>query len=113
MSEGLAEADAGIDGDPAARDAGCLTSGDPLCEHVEDIERHVLIDGVVLHGLGVALRMHQDDWATEARHDSKAFAIETEGRDIIDDGSARRDGVAHQGCLARVDRDTMTVSRPS
>ena len=79
MPKGLAEADAGIDGDQVARNAGRFALGDTLSQHVEDIERHILVNRAVLHRLGIALGMHQDHRALELRCGCRTGGVISEG----------------------------------
>ena len=61
MRERLAEAEAWIGGDAGALDAGRLGRLDALLEIVEHFEHHVGVARIVLHGLGLALRVHEHD----------------------------------------------------
>ena len=61
VGERLAEADTGVGGDAGAIDACRFGCFDARGQIVVDLERHVVIAGIVLHGLGLALGMHEDD----------------------------------------------------
>ena len=61
MVHGLAEADPWVGGDAGALDAYRFGRGDAALEIVVDLEHHVVIAGIEMHGLWLALGMHEDD----------------------------------------------------
>ena len=57
-------------GSTAMRSRGmpaAIAGGDPRLQRIEDIERHIVIFGTVLHGLGIALGMHEHHGQAELR----------------------------------------------
>ena len=105
MTGGLAEADARVDGDTLAPDPRRLAGRDPALEVIEDIERGVGIARRQLHGLGIALGMHEDDRRAAPFRHLEAFGIEVKGGDVVDDGGAGPQGRRHHAGLAGVDRN--------
>ena len=72
MGQRLAEADAGIDDQALARNAGLFAGLDARFECVVNIEHDVVVDRIVLHGARIALRMHEHD-----RHAGRGGNLET------------------------------------
>ena len=60
VRHGLAEADSRVGGDARGLDASGARRGDALLEIIEDLEHDLVIGRIVLHGLGLALGMHED-----------------------------------------------------
>ena len=61
MGQRLAEADAGINDQPLAGNAGLLAGRDARIEGVVNIEHDIIVDRVALHGARIALGMHEHD----------------------------------------------------
>ncbi len=99
----LAEADAGIDDQPRAGDAGGFTGFDAGAEPIVDVEDDIVIVGFVLHGARVALGMHQHDRQPGPRRGLEARGIMAQGRDVVDEVHAGLSRAAHHLGLARVD----------
>ena len=71
---------------------------DALGEVVDDLERHVTIVGERLHGLRVALHMHEDIGYLQGGYRAVHLGVKCSARDIVDDsGSILLDG--HAGDL--------------
>ena len=79
VAEAFAEADAGIGDQPRPVDSGRRAGGNARFERIVDIERHVVIAGVELHGLGIALGMHQDHRAMGPGHDWQTLRVISQG----------------------------------
>ena len=92
VGDGLAEADPRVDEDAVARDAGGLGRGDPLLEHVEDVEEHVVVGGRVLHGLRVAERVHQADRRAAVGGEGEAAGVVAQRRDVVEEVGAGVEG---------------------
>ena len=105
MTGGLAEADTRVDGDTPAPDPHRLAGLDPALEVIEDIEWGVEVARRQLHGLGIALGMHEDDRRPAPFRHLEAFGIEVKRGDIVDDGGAGLQSRRHHAGLAGVDRN--------
>ena len=99
----LAEADAGIDRDPVARDAGRLACRDARREMIVDLGRRVCVDGLFLHRLGIALAVHQDHRDAKARDRGECLVVMGQRGDVVDDARTLADGKLHHPRLAGVD----------
>ena len=90
VRDAFAEAEAGIDEDLVARDAGRFGRRDPLLEPVIDLDQDVVVARVLLHRLGCALVMHQDHRDTGCRdHPGRPVVIGQRGH-IVDQSRAGR-----------------------
>lgn len=67
----LPKARARIDADAGAVDAGRLQSGGRIAQVIAHFGHHVLVNGVVLHGSGLALHVHDHAAAAAAAHRSR------------------------------------------
>ena len=85
----LAEADAGIGDELRLGDARRNAGIDPLFEEVEHVEHHVAVLRIVVHGLGVALGVHQDHRQPGLGRDGERSRVMRQGRDIVEDIGAR------------------------
>jgi hypothetical protein len=101
----LAEADAGIDDDAPARDAKGDERLDPLPEPVKDIERHIVVARITLHGLGAALRVHDADRQGVFGGKGGESGIKGEASHIVDEVGTDARGLLRHGGLAGVDGD--------
>ena len=102
----LAEADAGVEADPLAVDAGGQQGVAPLGEVVEDLRDDVAVVRIVLHRLRRALHVHRADAGAGARRRAAA----SPGRPCRPVTSLMISAPASMaprgdGGLARVDRD--------
>jgi hypothetical protein len=79
VPEVLAEADARVGDQPRPVDARRNSGHDASLQRVIDVERHVIVTGAQLHGLRIALRMHQDDRAIGLRHGRQRLRVILEG----------------------------------
>ena len=102
--EGLAEAEARIDGDARARDARGLAGGDAASQEAAHLGHHVPVAGRILHRAGLALHVHQADGGIAAG-DRLDGARRGERGDVVHERSAGGDRAAHHGGLPRIDRD--------
>jgi hypothetical protein len=105
VSGGFAEANAGVQEDSARVDARKNGLVPSVEKKRRDLGGDVPITGGKLHGLGVALHVHEHDGQTAAGDEGKHFAIVPPGGNVIDDVSAPIHGLlANQG-VSCVDRD--------
>ena len=87
----LAEAEAGIDDDPLARDPRRHRRRDPLLQPVIDFEQHrPVVARIVLHRLGRALMVHQHDRAAGLGDHLGRARIPGQRRDVVDHAPRRR-----------------------
>ena len=100
----LGEADAGIDDEAAALDAGRDRRLDPGLDLIEDVERHIVVAGRDIHLRRLAPLMHQHDARAARRGHREALGIVAEGRYVIDDIDTPGEGRAHDGGMASIDR---------
>ena len=100
----LAEADAGIGDELGPGNARRHAGSDPLFQEVEHVEHHIAVLRIVVHGLGVALGVHQDHRQPRLGRNAQRSRIMCQRRDIVEDIGARRRGAAHHLGLARIDR---------
>ena len=99
----LAEARARIDADAGAVDAGRLQSGGRIAQVIAHFGHHVLVNGVVLHGSGLALHVHDHAAAAAAAHRLAHGGI-AKTRHVVDDGSAGMQGADGHLGMARIHR---------
>ena len=72
---------------------------------VEHLEHHVVVGGIVLHGLGLALRVHEHHVEARLRRHVQAGRIVAQRRHVVEDlGAGFRGGLRH-GRFAGVDGD--------
>ena len=107
----LSESDAGIENHPITGNSMFFGRYEPFFKKIIDIEQHIIIGRAVLHGLGVALGVHQADRHIRTRGDGGHIGVIGESRDIIQKSGARGErGLGHRG-LARIDRNRSCVGR--
>ena len=109
MAGGLAEADAGVDDDPAARDScrlGCVDLGGQRVEHVK---ARVAVAGLLLHRLRRALHVAQHDPRVLPGNDRARLRIVGECADIVHDPRARCERGVHHRRTSGIDRDQKPV----
>ena len=102
MSNRLAETDAGIGNDAAARDAGSGCCFYAAFQKVVNFDHGVLIDWVFLHGARVALRVHENRGQFKRSRNAQAIRRQAQSRDVIENDCASRGSLAHDLGLARI-----------
>jgi len=105
VSGGLAEANAGVQEDSARVDAGLHGLVPPVEKEGRDLGGYVPITGGELHGLGIALHVHENDGEPEAGDKGKHFGIVAAGGNVIDDVGAGIHGLLANLGVGCVDRD--------
>ena len=101
----LSEAEARIDQDARPVDARRLGGGDALFQPEIDFDEHVIVPRVLLHRLGRAQVVHQDDRGAGGRNDLRRARIESQGRHVVHEAGAGLKRGGHYLALARVDGD--------
>jgi len=104
--DGLAEAEARVDADAFAVDAGGDQCVDALAQEVDHFPHHVGVHGLGLHVLGRALHVHHAQ-AAVAVDDGLDCAGSAETVDVVDHVGAGDDRLAHHLGLASVDRQRL------
>ena len=107
----LAESDSRIDHDPMGGDSRRNRPRHPRLQRVIDVQQHVVIARIVLHGFRQPLGMHQADRNPCRGHHAGQGGIEVKAGHVVDDnrpGLQRR--LRHAG-LASVDRDRDPVRK--
>ena len=94
-----------------ALDARLLGGGDPLLQPEIDLDQHVVVARVVLHPLGRALVVHQDDRHAERGDDARRAVVVGQRRDVVDHPRAGLERGRHDVSLARVDRHRHAARR--
>ena len=85
--------------------------GDPLLQPQIDLDQHVVVARIVLHHLGRALVVHQDDRDVERRRDLGRTLVIGQRRDVVDHPRAGLDRCRHDVGLAGVGRDRRAACR--
>ena len=78
---------------------------DPLEEELPDLFDHVSVGRRLLHRLGCALHVHQDEAGTCFRDERFHAGIEPQGADVIDEHGARVERLPCHDGLSGIDRD--------
>ncbi len=99
------KADAGIDDDLFAANAGGLGRGDALTKVSKQVLDKIVVVDVMLHiGRGFA-DVHQDDGRAAVSNDTGHVGIEAEGADVVDDIGTGLEGLARDFGFVGVDGD--------
>ncbi len=104
MPEVLAESYTRVEGDARAVEAGRAGGGDAQLEEVVDVEQHVAVARVLLHGARVALGVHEAERRGPRGYGDAALVMR-ERRDVVEHDRAGGQRRLGHGRLARVDRD--------
>ena len=99
----LAEPDSGIGHELGSRDASRFAGRDALFQEVEHVEHHIGVLRVIIHRLGIALRVHQDDRQARLSSDCEGLRIVGQSGNVIEDICTCGRGAAHHFRLACVD----------
>ena len=84
-------------------DAGGLADGDAGVEPIVNVEDHVIVARVELHGPGVALGVHEHYRQAGLGHDPQGGGTVPQGRHVVDDARPSVGGAAHDLGVAGVD----------
>ena len=103
LGERFAKAKSRVRGDARPRYTSRHAGLNALFEIIEHLKHHVVISGVVLHGLGLALGMHQHDVEPCFRRDSHTFWVIRERRHVIQNFGAGFGSRLGHSTFARVD----------
>src|SRR6266511_4286393 len=113
MVNRLPEADARIDGDALASDAGRLASRDSLDEPTVNLAGGVFVGWRELHRRRLASHMHENHGYASLRDQTALARLARQRRHVVDDPRAACDRRLHYGGAARVDRHQCSRSRES
>ena len=105
--EGFAEADAGVDDDGVPLNTRLQCGFDLLLQVVVDVGDDIGIGRFLLHGLGGALHVHEDDAGAMLGGERCHGGIVTEGGDIVDDVGAGVEGGFGYGGFGGIDGDEL------
>ena len=96
---------AGINHDLVTQDPRCFQPVHLFFQVVIDIEQHVIVAGIILHDLGIPLRMHHTYRGTRLGRQRGQRGIKGETRHIIDQLRPRIQCLHRHGGFAGVNRD--------
>ena len=102
MADVLTKAEARIDENMLAPDAGIDDSGDTLLKPQIDLDQHVVVARIILHHLRRALVMHQHDRHVQRRRNPGGPAVVGQRGYVVDHPSAGFDRRRHDVGFARV-----------
>ncbi len=102
---GLAETDAGVDGDPVTPDAGGQGEVDLPAKEIGNLGDDVAIHGPILHGRGRALHVHEHDGGASLSGEGRQGGVVAQSGDVVDAGGAGVEGGGGDLGPTRVDED--------
>ena len=103
VSDGLAEADAGVDQDLLLGDAVLRREHHALLEEGADVVDDVVVVRLPLHRLRFALHVHEDHRTAGVGDDVDHLRIHPESAHVVDDRDAGRESPPRDFGLVRVD----------
>jgi hypothetical protein len=109
LLDGLAEADARVEGDPLLRNAGVDGESQSFLEEGGDLGHNVVVGRILLHRTRLALHVHQAEVGAGLGDDLRQLRVGSERGYVVDELGVELERTAGDLGLRGIDRDRSAV----